>query len=323
MRYFLTAVLVCLAFGTGLGSPAAARDVARVIDAEGGAILRSGRRDRPVVEGMMVAEKDEVRTGDSGRVLLLFADETRVAIGPRSQFQVNSIVMKDKSRASRFRVSTLGGNFRFLSGKSPKEAYEIRTPTATMGIRGTVFDVSAYPQVGARVAIFEGEVLLCPNGGRCGLVRGRCTLALSDRQGRIGLSESKRQKKQILANQFPFIVNQRPLPKEYRTRTSSCGNLKPLIPKAAPIVLEVVPIAPPEPPPPPPPPEPPSPEPPRPEPPAPEPSKEFPGQSGSETPNVGKGNEVSQGQSGTGRGKGQGAQKRNTDNRGAFSNRRK
>ena len=307
--------MLALALFFAMPGLALAKDVARVVTAEGGAVLYRGGGSVRVAPGMIVAERDRIATSEAGRVTLLFLDDTRVAIGPRSQFEVRAVVMQDARRASRFSVGTSGGNFRFLSGNSPKEAYQIATPTATMGIRGTVFDVSSYPQVGDRLAIFEGEVLLCPNGRRCGIVRGRCTLALSDRRGAIGTARNSSEKKQILANQFPFVVNQRPLPKDYRTNVGSCGNLKPFIREAQAIVLQPVPVTPPAPPPV----EPPAaprPAPPPAPPPPPPPSGAFPGQSGSETPNVGKGNDVSQGQSGTGTGKGKGAERRNTQNSG-------
>lgn len=334
MYFIIRAIFACVLAISMTASMAGAQGVARVISAEGGAVLDRAGGSTRLAAGMVLAERDRIRTSEQGRVAILFSDETRVAIGPRSDFVIRAVVMQSAKRASRFSVGTSGGNFRFLSGNSPKDAYEIATPTATMGIRGTVFDVSAYPQIGARVAIFEGEVLMCPNGGRCGIVRGRCTLAIADRRGNIGTAENSRQKKQILANQFPFIVNQRPLPREYRTRTGSCGNLKPFVKEVNAVILEEVPVEPPAAPPPAPPVVPPAPppveppaappvEPPAPPPPPPPPSGEFPGQSGTDTPSIGKGNDVSQGQSGTGKGKGKGAENRNKNNSGAFSGRRK
>ncbi|HEY5081755.1 MAG TPA: FecR domain-containing protein [Bauldia sp.] len=56
--------------------------------------------------------------------------------------------MRAKSRSTRVR-----GAFRFLTGGSPKDAYSINTPMATIAVRGTEFDLDVEGQTGkARLA---------------------------------------------------------------------------------------------------------------------------------------------------------------------------
>lgn len=320
-------VLACLAV-----SPSAAlAQIATIVSAEGTATLVSQGRQSAIRVGQPVREGDIVVTEADGSALLNFVDDTRIAVGPMSRFEVSDIRVGRDGKAQRFAVSAVRGTFRFLSGGSPKDAYRIRTPTATLGIRGTEFDFFVDRRIGSNVALFRGEVVLCPNGGRCALVRGRCTLALSDTRGSVGVAATRDEKKQILVRDFPFIVSQKNLPPSFRTSTSSCGNLSRVILEPKPPVQKMVPppaVVPPrakpasapapasapepvrrerrDPPA------------PAPEKPRPEPSREFPGQSGTDTPNAGRGNDTSRGQDGTGTGNGRGVENRNTTNNGTF-----
>ena len=88
---------------------------------------------------------DVITTGATGQVQLLFQDETKIAIGANSQLVIESILFNSSGTASDFTVNAVQGAFRFFSGKSEKSTYAIRTPKATMGIRGTVFDFTVSP----------------------------------------------------------------------------------------------------------------------------------------------------------------------------------
>jgi hypothetical protein len=299
--------------------------LATIVSFEGTATILSQGQRTSIREGLPVEQGDVIETAADGHAMLNFFDDTRIAVGPLSRFEVTDIRLSSNGKASRFAVQAVRGTFRFLSGTSPKDAYSIRTPTATLGVRGTEFDFYVDRRIGSNVALFRGEVVLCPNGGSCALVRGRCTLALSDTRGNVGVAATRDEKKQILVRDFPFVVSQKNLPSSFRTSTSSCGNLRrviletkpPVQQMAPPPVLAPSPSEPVR-----------SPEPVRPpapkaEEPRPEPSREFPGQSGTDTPNAGKGNDVSRGQDGTGTGNGRGVENRNTSNRGTFGSRTK
>lgn len=88
---------------------------------------------------------DIISTGDTGQVQLLFRDETKIAIGSNSELVIENILFDSSDTASNFTVNAVQGAFRFFSGKSERSAYSIRTPKATMGIRGTVFDFTVSP----------------------------------------------------------------------------------------------------------------------------------------------------------------------------------
>ena len=122
-------------------------------------------------------------------------------------------------------INALLGTFRFISGNSSKQAYSIKTPTATMGIRGTKFDFTVRRRGDTDVVLFSGQVDVC---GRSGCIRlnEACSLASITRNGdarRVRSSESRN--RQIRAR-FPYIVSQAPLRRDFRVSTRSCGDIQ-------------------------------------------------------------------------------------------------
>lgn len=305
LRFLITAV----AAGLLVLSPgfALAQEVGRVIDLSGGAQVVSGGKRAALAEGATVAVGDRIETDGTGRVSLLFQDETRIAIGPNARLTVDTVLMQNDGVARRFAVSATTGAFRFISGKSDTSAYEIRTPTATLGIRGTTFDVAVRGREGTDLALFRGKVLMCGRGGMCTEVRGACAVAVQDADGRIRGPENRAERNTVLNASFPLVMSQRELRRPFRAPVWTCGNTAV---RLAPAGAETQP----QPqqraaePPPPPPPAPREEEPPV-EPP-PEPTGSFPGQSGTTTPNAGRGSDVAQGQDGSGNAASQAARDR-------------
>src|SRR5690606_18549600 len=97
--------------------------------------------ERVLVVGSEVSVGERIVTGPSGRVQLLFQDQTRIVVGPRSTLVIESYLLNG-NQTNRFAVDALAGTFRFISGNSPKSAYSIDTPTASIAVRGTKFDVT-------------------------------------------------------------------------------------------------------------------------------------------------------------------------------------
>ena len=86
-----------------------------------------------------------IETGDESATEFVFLDETRLALGPNSSLVLDRFVFDPASDTGSFVMTATAGVFRFVSGKLPKKAYEIHTPTATIGIRGTVFSFIVVP----------------------------------------------------------------------------------------------------------------------------------------------------------------------------------
>ena len=290
MKNSILPIAVWLVLGLlGSGSAIAAQFVGSAVAVTPGAELLSGGRSVQINLGMQVSSGDIVTTDGSGQVQLLFDDKTKIVVGPRSQLEIDSVLLKPSGTAKRFVINALGGTFRFISGNSAKPVYNINTPTATMGIRGTIFDLFVEKGRGTSVVLLDGEVFLCLKNGSCESIEGSCSLsqALPD-ELQIG-DFSRSFKNQVLRNDFPYVVSQQSLLDPFHAPTQTCGDISE--PDDDDVVI-ILPPAPPEP---------------EPEP-EPEPTGDNPGQSGSgkSGSSAGRGNETSNSQHGVGIGSGQG-----------------
>ena len=133
-----------------------------------------------------IYHNEAIETGDDSATEFVFLDETKLALGPNSRMVLDSFVYDpDPSKAS-FVMTATAGVFRFVSGKIPKTAYEIRTPNATIGIRGTVLSFIVIPgdtegkPTKTNVTIEKGvaEITNC-SGERVSLVRPNASTTVS------------------------------------------------------------------------------------------------------------------------------------------------
>jgi len=95
---------------------------------------------RTLVVGSDVFIGDVVNTGPKGQVQILFADNTKLVVGPQSSLKIDDYLLRNNGDAGKFVVDMLSGSFRFATGNGPKSSYVINTPTGTIGVRGTGFD---------------------------------------------------------------------------------------------------------------------------------------------------------------------------------------
>jgi hypothetical protein len=127
--------------------PASIQASARIVVATGEvyAADASGQRRR-VVEGGGIYPGDLVETGGGTRAVLAFRDDSRITLGPHTKFRVDNFVYDSKNAGDgRFLASVLRGTVRALTGliaKANNRNVGFSTATATIGIRGTGFDIS-------------------------------------------------------------------------------------------------------------------------------------------------------------------------------------
>lgn len=139
------------------------------------ALAQAGTEQRTLVVGADVSVGERIVTGPSGRVQLLFQDETRIVVGPHSELLIESYLLSGDP-ASRFAVNALAGTFRFISGNSPKSAYSVETPNASIAVRGTEYDLT----VGGGqtlVMLYNGALQIC-QGSVCYDLTNRCDIAV-------------------------------------------------------------------------------------------------------------------------------------------------
>jgi hypothetical protein len=127
--------------------PNAVQASAKIVDARGAihAVDAAGHR-RQLVDGGSVYPGDVVETAAGAQAVLAFRDASRITLGPNSRFRLDNFVFDDKNAGDgRFLASILRGTVRALTGliaKANNRNVGFSTATATIGIRGTGFDVA-------------------------------------------------------------------------------------------------------------------------------------------------------------------------------------
>jgi hypothetical protein len=132
-------------------------------------------KTRTLVVGSDIFIGDKVKTGSSGQVQILFADRTKLVIGPGSSLAIKDYLIRNNGDPGKFVIDVLSGTFRFATGDAPKNKYVINTPTGTIGVRGTRFDLNI-TQKRTWGIMFEGTTRDCSRSGDCVNVGGECSL---------------------------------------------------------------------------------------------------------------------------------------------------
>jgi trimeric autotransporter adhesin len=145
-----TIALASLLLGIGLASPCArAQQRVGVDSAVNPAAMGipPGALPRRLVLGQDVVFNERITTEAGGQTQILFVDESTLSVGPNANMVIDQFVYDPNTGTGKFAASLTRGVFRFVGGKLSKQdnAVTMRTPTATIGIRGVVMlaDVAA------------------------------------------------------------------------------------------------------------------------------------------------------------------------------------
>jgi hypothetical protein len=108
-----------------------------VVQVDGAPALERAGATQLLQPGRALERGDVIVTGDQSKVRIVLADDSVLAVGPKSRLIIESLAL-DGERAGR--LQALAGSFKIAIAKwlSGPTDYEIRTPTAVVGVRGTV-----------------------------------------------------------------------------------------------------------------------------------------------------------------------------------------
>jgi FecR protein len=175
---------------------------------------------------------DRIDTGSVGTAQIKFRDNTKLVVGPNSSMVIDAFVFNDNNTARQVSINALKGAFRFITGDSRKDAYKITTPTATIGVRGTEFDIAIESGGTTRIANFEGATHLCKrnadgsvDAASCADVSQQCTLSV------IRPTQQKVQpysntdvefRNRQLKYYFPYVRSQQELMKDFKVDLAPC-----------------------------------------------------------------------------------------------------
>lgn len=126
-------------------------------------VERAGAAAQPLAGGERVNTGDLVRTGAQSSTVLRFADGARVVVRPDSLLRVEQSARLGSSPMVDTRLRLDGGGADTQVPKQSARRFEIRTPVANLGVRGTEFRTRATAEQTA-VEVLEGNVAASGTG---------------------------------------------------------------------------------------------------------------------------------------------------------------
>jgi len=140
-----------------------------------------GAKVSPIAVGDLVVRDEVVSTRGESDARFGLIDSTKLTLGPNSTLKIDRAVFSDPSRYKQIVINLTEGSFRFITGKSDKKSYKIETPTASVGVRGTILDI-LISENRTLVTLQEGQATVCA-GKKCTQLLERGHTADVTRQG--------------------------------------------------------------------------------------------------------------------------------------------
>ena len=124
---------------------------------------------RRLATGDNVRQDELIEVSSDGTGEIRLRDNTQLALGPGSQLLLDEFVYKPDVSGGAIVLNLVKGSFRFITGIAAKPAYVIRTPTASITVRGTIFDVYVQSSGMSWLLLIEGAIEVCNARDDCRL----------------------------------------------------------------------------------------------------------------------------------------------------------
>lgn len=115
----------------------------------GDATVTDGGKSIKAVVGTPVRLKSVLKTSAKGTMGVTFKDNSIMSFGPDTELTVDEYLYAPSKGDLKFSASMLKGALNVVSGRIAKlrpDSVSLKTPTGTIGVRGTNFAVKIEPQ---------------------------------------------------------------------------------------------------------------------------------------------------------------------------------
>lgn len=158
-----SAVLMLMIFST----PALAQGVAQVTFQEGSTFVGDSEKGpwQPLAEGKRLGQGQFVKTAADGIVELTLPDRSVIRLASETVYGIETALFTKKNKRRKWSAKLILGRMWSKINRSVgglRANYDTHTPTAVVGVRGTVFNVDASADTSTEVSVFEGRVGVQP-----------------------------------------------------------------------------------------------------------------------------------------------------------------
>jgi hypothetical protein len=137
----LTGLFLCVMAGPGSAQSGADPKIGVAAATKNEVQGIRGVEKRELASGSEIFLNEAVKTGDDSVAQLVFLDNTNLSVGPGSLVELDKFVYDPDRKLGQIAVEIGRGAFRFVTGLGSSKNYSLKTPHATLGIRGTVFEL--------------------------------------------------------------------------------------------------------------------------------------------------------------------------------------
>ncbi len=109
-------------------------------------------------QGDPVEFQETLETVEGSSALIRFIDDSTLAIGAKSKVLIDAFVFDPAKAEGNALIRISVGTLRFVTGGMPKGKTVIKTPTATLVLRGTDVTVHVHPDGTTDATVHEGAV---------------------------------------------------------------------------------------------------------------------------------------------------------------------
>lgn len=168
MRLSIFALTLCLSAPLATPSQAAPGDaIGAAIAIKNNVTAAYDTDRRKLQKDDPVRQEEIIEVGEDSLGELKFKDDTKLALGPGSRMTLDKFVYDPDKTNGSIIVNLMKGTFRFITGIAAKPAYLIKTPSASISVRGTIFDVYIKPDGAVWLLLIEGAIEACTDDGKC------------------------------------------------------------------------------------------------------------------------------------------------------------
>lgn len=151
--FLAAAVLASASAHAGTGAEIGdARTIVNIVKAD------FAKEERDLEVGDIVRQDEVIEVSNDGRGEFRLNDDTKLALGPGARMVLDKFVYDSDKKSGSIILDLTKGAFRFITGVASKKTYEIRTPNASITVRGTIFDVYVLPDKSSWLLLHEGAI---------------------------------------------------------------------------------------------------------------------------------------------------------------------
>lgn len=149
MKRLITLLLngfLIIGLGNAIAAEPSKEPIGYVMKVTGTATVTTGTTSVPAIVGTPVLEGSTLRVAEKSSLGVTLKDDTVMSLGPKSEMRIDDYLYAPAKNDLKLTTNLTHGTLNFISGVIAKlrpENVQIKTPTGTIGVRGTHFLVKA------------------------------------------------------------------------------------------------------------------------------------------------------------------------------------